>query len=558
MDLTPGQIDFVNTYVAKARLAGFSAQKIQDGLVRGGLSPEQARLALEAQQIVPEQTETPKPDLEVKEYVNENRAKGFSDDQIRTSLMNSGVAEEKINSVLGKKGKVPFYKKPLFVGILALSVLVLILLSVFFISDIVDETLKELEEQKAERELVEDFVQELETQEPECDYDVDCGPGQECDAGFCVEENLFEPQCGDGRCDIGEEDCELDCGYVSKSYGGGGSSGGSSSGGGSSGNGGPTTQTDSEETCTEVCNSVEAVCKDEAKTVQIDCENYCPNDCFSRCSSPGFGCSSQDDSCLDIALQEQQSCETECFVQCPIDCSLAYQYAEGICSDTKVDCDNSCLGNVEEEAVICTDVLPTCADGVDNDEDGNYDLDDPDCLDWGDDEGEYVALDDVPILLPSGGSSPELVAPNDVIVPSPSGVPSPGSVGDIVEPDSLNYEIKVKPSSGKVVSGENITIRVDSADNLTVDFDAPFITKNSEKNGNVIVNKLRLKWLTKKRNIGDHSVSVTITDGKTKVTETVEITVLEKGSAPGFAAPEIEQQKEGIFKKVGVWFTSLY
>jgi hypothetical protein len=167
VDLTLEQIKFVRVYVARAKSAGFSVQQIHDGLVRGGLSFEQATLALEAQRLVLEQTpaitETLISYVEVKEYVRQNRAKGFNDDQIRISLENSGVAEEKINSVLGEKKEVPFNKKPLFVGIIILLAIGFILLSGFFVSEIVGEVLQELGEQKVEGNLV---------QEPRCTYDM--------------------------------------------------------------------------------------------------------------------------------------------------------------------------------------------------------------------------------------------------------------------------------------------------------------------------------------------------------------------------------------------------
>jgi hypothetical protein len=41
---------------------------------------------------------------------------------------------------------------------------------------------------------------------------------------------------------------------------------------------------------------------------------------------------------------------------------------------------------VVEEENTCSEVLPTCADGVDNDEDGYVDLADGECSDWTDSE----------------------------------------------------------------------------------------------------------------------------------------------------------------------------
>ena len=135
-------------------------------------------------------------DDKVKKYISEYRSKGHTDAAIRGALIKSGISAGVINKYLGKEAsKVPFYKEPWFLIVsAAIVVTFLILVALLFFGEPVE-------------------------QEEGCVTDLDCPYGYSCVEGDCVldEDNVFDIQCGDGICDVGEEFCLEDCGCVSDS-----------------------------------------------------------------------------------------------------------------------------------------------------------------------------------------------------------------------------------------------------------------------------------------------------------------------------------------------------
>ena len=76
----------------------------------------------------------------------------------------------------------------------------------------------------------------------------------------------------------------------------------------------------------------------------------------------------------------------EVIVECSVDedCDAGEICFEGVCVVEEE------IAVIFEEELVCTDALPTCADGVDNDDNGVIDREDEDCTSWDADEGEVV------------------------------------------------------------------------------------------------------------------------------------------------------------------------
>jgi hypothetical protein len=211
------------------------------------------------------------------EYIKTYQKKGYSTSEIRKALKKSDVKEKTINKCMNIAGiSTPFYKSKILW--LIIGAIILLTIGTIAIINLWPECTTDkncpigytcsdnvciLEPEIVAEECRSDFdcstgfvchsgicrsiipepIIELST----CDYDLDCGSGYKCVSNECIKKGAVS-QCGDGRCDIGEEDCELDCDS------GDGSSGGSS-GGGSGGSG--TTDTTTTTQDVEVCNSLE-------------------------------------------------------------------------------------------------------------------------------------------------------------------------------------------------------------------------------------------------------------------------------------------------------------
>lgn len=66
---------------------------------------------------------------ELKDYIREQKEKGFSDEQIRKALLGAGWSRKDINKVIGKKGG---SKKGLLIGIMVIIILIVAILAVVF------------------------------------------------------------------------------------------------------------------------------------------------------------------------------------------------------------------------------------------------------------------------------------------------------------------------------------------------------------------------------------------------------------------------------------------
>ena len=562
MDLTLEQIKFVRVYVARAKSAGFSVQQIHDGLVRGGLSFEQATLALEAQRLVLEQTpaitETLISYVEVKEYVRQNRAKGFNDDQIRISLENSGVAEEKINSVLGEKKEVPFNKKPLFVGIIILLAIGFILLSGFFVSEIVGEVLQELGEQKVEGNLV---------QEPRCTYDmygnIDlynpyCVTWEE--DGASVEEakadafsfrmipasgNIVEGKSifiyltsssvsssnvsfifeGDFITENNEKRGFVVLGQYNRSV---------------------SWKTKKGDAGTY---SVKVIIKTkEGKKLYGESWKITVDPVQEEVRFEGYDEPEEIILPIEPVLDDVAPMAFSPGIDEPEEIIVAVEPVldEPNISDFSLDDDEEIVIPVEpvldepEEIVIPVEPVldePTVQEPYKrSDTDVSTDVDlIPDTEQqpglfkkmWGWFTSLYVDEDYLGFCSYRGVSS-SCVDLQDVTTVTQCKNYCSEQGGIYGETDSFfEYSIEVHPPSGDIVAGKDVTIKVISKDDVTISFDSPSVITRKNKRGNiVVVSSQLLLWHTMQKDVGTHFVDVIITDKKTKVIETVEITVL--------------------------------
>ena len=108
--------------------------------------------------------------------------------------------------------------------------------------------------------------------------------------------------------------------------------------------------------------------------VSVSAQYNKPRQCEDTIDNDGDGyVDCEDSDCEGTSVCETAGTEEECSESNP--CENGYTCEEGVC--------------VAEEAV-CSNVLPECADGVDNDADGNTDLDDSECVDWEDEESGVI------------------------------------------------------------------------------------------------------------------------------------------------------------------------
>ena len=210
------------------------------------------------------------------EYIKTYQKKGYSTSEIRKALKKSDVKEKTINKCMNIAGiSTPFYKSKILW--LIIGAIILLTIGTIAIINLWPECTTDkncpigytcsdnvciLEPEIVAEECRSDFdcstgfvchsgicrsiipepIIELST----CDYDLDCGSGYKCVSNECIKKGAVS-QCGDGRCDIGEEDCELDCDSSSGSSGSGGSGSGGSGDSGGSG----------EIQDVEICNNIE-------------------------------------------------------------------------------------------------------------------------------------------------------------------------------------------------------------------------------------------------------------------------------------------------------------
>ena len=222
----------------------------------------------------------------------------------------------------------------------------------------------------------------------ECNGDYDCGDGLVCEEGVCVEETISVDDveleiCNDGI------DNDLDS-YIDFSGG---------------------CDVDS------VSNNIEYVCgcqNDDTGLfsnygdLYINCDLTETYRCYSfsdidkdaddvTCSVLGGTYYSMDSDCVEIDCNDDKDDDRDGNVDCEdSDCEgtsvCETAGTEEECSESN-PCENGYTceeGVCVAEEAVCSNVLPECADGVDNDADGNTDLDDSECVDWEDEESGVI------------------------------------------------------------------------------------------------------------------------------------------------------------------------
>jgi hypothetical protein len=314
------------------------------------------------------------------------RAQGYTDEQIKTAMKNSGIADDVAMKLLNHK---PFYFHVAFFVPVILALVFAGVLGAYFLGYFNVESIDEVELNEevvvGETNFVEDVLD-------------------------TIKENVLgdadEVVCGDGVCDSNEKTCYLDCGcetdaqcathgsykcsslgdcYKSIGISGGGSSSSRSSGGGSSssssGGGGSSSGGGSSDGGSGIVVSAPAV---------EDCDDQIDNDGDNLVDTFG-GC----DSDVDEIIDYQCGCLDEGLAKIMNygDSSLTCDYAYGCVnlSTQEIISGTSCGRGEDIEGVwynfdndceieeIVTKV-EICDDGQDNDDDGLVDCDDIDCV----------------------------------------------------------------------------------------------------------------------------------------------------------------------------------
>lgn len=231
----------------------------------------------------------------------------------------------------------------------------------------------------------------------ECTSDDDCSDGEVCSDGACVAEEVSVACTTDTDCDtdVGEicsadGTCEVE-GVIRGIFG----------------------ECSNDDDCDTDAGEV---CSDDG-TCEIEeiCDNYLDDDGDALFDDTG-GCDVDADDEIDYicGCYSEVNGFTQSGFYKEITCSLDEGYycyelstdsyihqtcgvgedIEGTYYDPDTVCESA---PVVEEELVCTDALPTCADGVDNDDDGNTDRFDPDCTSWDADEGEVEEAEEEPL-----------------------------------------------------------------------------------------------------------------------------------------------------------------
>jgi hypothetical protein len=209
---------------------------------------------------------------QVKKYILDAKQKGYSPGKIRRALVKSGINPNNFSKEIGVVSS-SLLKNPKFWGIVVL---------VLFVLGVTGVLLFVGNDPASDREVVSPDSNPLGIEDNDlvdisngCDYNADCAIGEKCSSGVCVDKGP-EPSCGDGRCEIGEESCLIDCpclldvdcgvGFTCDAQGvcheiqskSGGGNGGSPGGDGGSGDSGVEDQGTDSQDVVEICeNSID-------------------------------------------------------------------------------------------------------------------------------------------------------------------------------------------------------------------------------------------------------------------------------------------------------------
>jgi len=197
----------------------------------------------------------------------------------------------------------------------------------------------------------------------ECFEDSNCVDGYECSENVCVIESEVCDNLVDDNADSGIDyygGCEI---------------------------------ADGDDTIDYVCGCIDSSVQFPARSTDYEYfGNYIP------CSSGyEYGCGLVEND-YDILKFEDLTCGTGEDIegtyygadeQCVLECTKDSDCTSGVCEEFV------CVEEEEEDVeLICSNVLPECADGVDNDEDGKTDLEDEECTDWEAEESGVIVEED--------------------------------------------------------------------------------------------------------------------------------------------------------------------
>jgi len=315
---------------------------------------------------------------QVRAHIRGYRAQGYSDEQIREALSQKGVDAATVSRLLRQvsfsQENRPFYKRFWFLIPIGVVVLFLLLVLVFLVTEEEKELLEDGYEE-GEGEVVEEAEGGTSVSSSECDYDIDCGEGYDCQRGDCVrlssaqqDEEDAIVECGDGDCSEGEE-CALDCGCgededceVYGDYGcseinecyalGGGAGVWDTAASGSSGTADTGGDAGVISSCVEAdCTALGYVCDSSTDA------------CYTSCTYGG----DSGECTTGYACDNTSLCSSDSDGDGVADSDEIPYASVTICDGSDEDCDT---GEVCS-SFVCYE--PECSDAIDNDGDGNID-----------------------------------------------------------------------------------------------------------------------------------------------------------------------------------------